>query len=78
MMKKWLFRIVIFLPLIIMTPIVVTLPFYLPDSGGFRVLNVVLILYALCFLPIWVHYLDTTGKTEKIMDFLGIGRADDL
>ena len=77
-MKKWLFRIVMSLPVIIMTPIVVTLPFYLPDSGGFRVLNMVLILYALCFFAIWCHYLDAPGKTEKIMDFLGIGRADDL
>ena len=77
-MKKWLLRIVLLLPLIIMTPIVVSLPFYLPDSGGFRVLNIVLILYGLCFLYVWVYYLDTTGTTKKLMDFIGIDRANDL
>lgn len=28
------------------------------------------------FTPIWVHYLDSKGYSEKIIDILGIDRKD--
>lgn len=75
-MKKIIFSIILFIPFIIMSVLACAVGISIHSEPKNEIFMFIIGFLGLIFTPVWVHYLDSKGFSEKIIDMLGIDRKD--